>query len=141
VVALSHLVLGVTAIVFAQLHVSLAGLYTTRLWKQAIWIVIAAVMVGTGAYLRLLKPACSASYRWRVAEVRPERGDTHTLVLEPVEPRACASPGQFAWIKLAGSPYTLEEHPFSFSSSAERPERWSSASRRSATSAAAIGET
>jgi predicted ferric reductase len=119
---LSHLVLGVIAIVFAQLHVSLAGLYTNTPWKQAIWIGTAAAMVGLVVYLRVIKPAWQRGYRWRVKEVRPERGDTHTLVLEPVGHEGMRfEPGQFAWIKLAHSPFTLEEHPFSFSSSAERP--------------------
>ncbi|HEV2129586.1 MAG TPA: ferric reductase-like transmembrane domain-containing protein [Longimicrobiaceae bacterium] len=120
----SHLVLGVVAIVFAQLHVSMAGLYTNTAWKQAVWVGTAAAMVGLVVYLRVIKPARQSGYRWRVAEVRPERGDTHTLVLEPVGHAGLRfEPGQFAWIKLARSPFTLEEHPFSFSSSAERPDR------------------
>jgi predicted ferric reductase len=119
-----HLLLGVGAIVAAQLHVSFAGLYTNTWWKQAIWIGTAALMVGLVVYLRVLKPAWQRGYRWRVAEVVAERGDTHTLVLEPVGHEGLRfEPGQFAWIKLASSPFTLEEHPFSFSSSAERPDR------------------
>jgi predicted ferric reductase len=120
----THLVLGVVAIVFAQLHVSMAGLYVNTAWKQAIWIGTAAAMVGLVIYLRVLKPAWQRGYRWRVVEVRPEQGHTHTLVLEPVRHAGLHfEPGQFAWIKLARSPFTLEEHPFSFSSSAERPQR------------------
>ena len=121
---LSHLVLGVTAIVCAQVHVSLAGLYTNTPWKQALWIVSAALMVGLVLWLRVLRPAWQRGYTWRVAAVRPERGDSHTLVLEPVGHAGLRfQPGQFAWIKLAGSPFTLEEHPFSFASSAEQPHR------------------
>lgn len=120
----SHLVLGVLAIVFAQLHVSMAGLYTNTIWKQTIWIAIAVVMVGLVVYLRVIVPAWQRSYRWRVAEVRQEPGETHTLVLEPTGHRGLRFlPGQFAWIKLAGTPFTLEEHPFSMASSAERPDR------------------
>jgi predicted ferric reductase len=119
-----HLLLGVTAIVFAQLHASMAGLYINTAWKQAVWIVMAAFMVGLVGYLRVLKPAWQKNHNWRVAEVRTERGDTHTLALEPVGHRGFRfDPGQFAWIKLAGSPWTLEEHPFSFASSAERTDR------------------
>lgn len=119
-----HLVLGILAIVFAQVHVSLAGLYTNTAWKQAVWIAMAAVMVGLVVYLRVLKPAWQRGYRWRVAAVVPEAGDTHTLVIEPLRHRGLSFlPGQFAWIKLARSPFTLEEHPFSFTSSAERPDR------------------
>lgn len=121
---LLHMVLGVAAVVFAQVHVSLAGLYTNTTWKHAVWIGMAGVMVGLIVYLRVLKPAWQRGYRWRVAEVRPERGDTHTLALEPVRHGGFRfAPGQFAWVKLARSPFTLEEHPLSFTSSAERPDR------------------
>jgi predicted ferric reductase len=120
---LSHLVLGVVAVVFAQLHVSMAGLYTNTFWKQAIWVAMAAAMVGVVLYLRLFKPFWQRGNQWRVAEVRPERGNTWTLVLESVDhPGMPFMPGQFAWLKL-GSSFTLEEHPFSFSSSALRHDR------------------
>jgi predicted ferric reductase len=120
----THLGLGVAAIVFAQLHASMAGLYINTWWKQAIWIVMAVFMVSLVAFLRLVKPAIQKGSRWRVAEVRQERGDTHTLALEPVGHDGFRfEPGQFAWIKIAGSPWTLEEHPFSFASSAERTDR------------------
>ncbi len=121
---MSHLALGIAAIVFAQLHVSMAGLYTNTFWKQSIWIATAAAMVGMVVYLRVIKPARQREYRWRVAEIRPERSSTCTLALEPVGHEGMKFlPGQFAWLKLAGSPFTLEEHPFSFSSSAERTDR------------------
>ncbi|HUF27714.1 MAG TPA: ferric reductase-like transmembrane domain-containing protein [Gemmatimonadaceae bacterium] len=119
-----HLVLGVVALVFAQIHVSLAGLYINTTWKQAIWILSAAAMAGLVVWIRGIKPLWQRAFRWRVAEVRPERGDTHTLALEPVGHEGLRfSPGQFAWIKVAETPFTLEEHPFSFSSSAERRDR------------------
>ena len=120
----AHLALGVAAIVFAQLHVSMAGLYTNTAWKQAVWIGTAALMVGMVLYLRLVRPALQRDAAWRVAAVRRERGDTCTLVLEPVGHAGMRFlPGQFGWIKLARSPYTLEEHPYSFASSAERGDR------------------
>lgn len=116
---LLHLVLGVVAVVFAQLHVSLAGLYTNVDWKQAVWIGTSSILVGLILYLRVLKPAWQRGATWRVVEVRPERGDTSTLVLEAEGHEGLRfRAGQFAWLKLAGSPFTLEEHPFSFSSSA-----------------------
>jgi len=119
----THLLLGVLAVVFAQLHVSMAGLYTNTLWKTVIWVLIAVAMVGVVVYLRMLKPAWQRGSQWQVTEVRPERGDTWTLVLEAVDhPGMAFSPGQFAWLKL-GSPFTLEEHPFSFSSSAQHRQR------------------
>ncbi len=118
---LTHLVFGIGAIASAQIHVSMAGLYTNNAWKHAIWVVTAAAMVGLVLYLRVIKPAWQRNYRWEVAEVRELPGDTWALSLKPVGHEGMRfMPGQFAWIKLVGSPFTLEEHPFSFSSSAER---------------------
>jgi predicted ferric reductase len=120
----AHLLLGVSALAFAQAHVSLTGLYTNTFWKHAVWIVSAVLMAGLALYLRVIKPLRQRNYTWQVAGVRTERGDTHVLTLEPVEHRGFRfMPGQFAWIKLAGTPFTLEEHPFSMCSSAEQRER------------------
>ncbi|HEV7299077.1 MAG TPA: ferric reductase-like transmembrane domain-containing protein [Tepidisphaeraceae bacterium] len=121
---LSHLVLGVAAVVFAQLHVSMAGLYTNTFWKHAVWIGIAVITVGLVLYLRVWKPVRQKEYTWRIAAITPERGDTNVLTLEPVgQDGMTFEPGQFAWIKLEGTPFTLEEHPFSFAGSAEKPGR------------------
>lgn len=120
----THTLLAITAVVFAQIHVALAGLYTNTAWKQAIWIIFSALMIGLIAYLRLVKPALQRKKAYRVAGINEERGDTYTLVLEPDGHEGMSfAPGQFAWIKLHDSPYTIEEHPFSFSSSAEESKR------------------
>lgn len=117
----AHLGLGVIAIVAAQVHVSLAGLYTNTPWKQAIWIGMAAVMVGLVIMLRVLNPIRQRNRAWRVTEVREERGDTWSVALAPVDHDGLRfAPGQFAWVKIADTPFTIEEHPFSFTSSAER---------------------
>jgi predicted ferric reductase len=119
-----HLALGVTAIVAAQAHVSLAGLYTNTAWKHAVWVGMAAVMVGLVVYLRLLKPIRQQDQRWRVVDVTEDRGDTFRLAVEPDGHDGFRfAPGQFAWVKIAGSPFTVEEHPFSFTSSAEGTRR------------------
>jgi predicted ferric reductase len=117
---LIHIILGITAVVFAQIHVSLAGLYTNTWGKQLVFITMALVMVGLVVWLRVLRPARQHDFTWRVSEIRRELGDTYALVLKPIDhPGMKFDPGQFAWIKLEGSPWTLKEHPFSFSSSAE----------------------
>ncbi|MDO3377218.1 ferredoxin reductase family protein [Geoalkalibacter halelectricus] len=115
----SHLVFAVLAIVSAQLHVFLAGLYTNSWWKQAIWITATSAMLALVLHLRLIKPAWQRGRQpWHISEVRPERGETWTLVLEADRHAGMEFlPGQFAWLKLGGA-FTLKEHPFSFSSSA-----------------------
>jgi len=78
---------------------------------------MATATVGLVLYLRFIKSAWQRSNQWRVTEVRQERGDSWTLALEAENHSGISFlPGQFAWLKLASSPFTLEEHPFSFSS-------------------------
>jgi predicted ferric reductase len=61
---------------------------------------------------------------WVVDEVVAERGRAWTLVLRPAgHPGMRFLPGQFAWLTIGRSPFAIEDHPFSFSSSAEDRER------------------
>ena len=120
----THTLLGITALAFAHLHVSLAGVYLNTFWKQGLWKVFGVLMLSSLVYLRIIKPALQKRERYQVAELRRERGQTWSLALEPVGHAGTGfMPGQFAWIKLGDTPYTIEEHPFSFSSSAEKGDR------------------
>lgn len=120
----SHALLGIAALALAQLHVSLTGLYVDTPWKHAVLVAWSAAFVGLIVYLRLLKPFRLARRPWRVADVRPDVAGTWTLVIEPDGHDGLAfAPGQFAWLKVGRSPWGVEEHPFSFSSSAEQRAR------------------
>jgi hypothetical protein len=55
----SHRMLGVVAIVFAQVHVSMAGLYTNTVWKQAIW------PLPPGRHCRAARPGHHARRGWK----------------------------------------------------------------------------
>lgn len=119
-----HTALGVGALVAAQAHVSLAGLYINTPWKQTLWIASSVALVSLVVYLRLVVPARQKRRRWRVADVRDEGGETVRLELEADGHDGLRfEPGQFAWIKVGDSPYTVDEHPFSFASSAEARQR------------------
>ena len=120
----SHALLGIAALVLAQIHVSTTGLYVSAAWKHTVLVAWSAAFVGLIAYLRLLKPLALRRRPWRVVEVRPDVAGTWSLAIEPVgHPGLAFAPGQFAWLKLGRSAWSVEEHPFSFSSSAERPAR------------------
>ena len=120
----SHALLGIAALALAQLHVSLTGVYVGAPWKHVVLAAWVAAFIGLIAYLRLLKPLELRRRPWRVAEVRSDVAETWSLAIEPVGHEGLSfAPGQFAWLKIGGSPWSVEEHPFSFSSSAERPER------------------
>jgi predicted ferric reductase len=76
------------------------------------------------AYVRLIKPWVMMSRPYEITEVIAERGRAWTLAIEPLEHEGLTfSAGQFAWLTVDTSPFGIREHPFSFASSAEHPER------------------
>jgi predicted ferric reductase len=118
---LAHTVLGVVLIVGALGHVFFVDEYVSSLWKQILWAVMSGAFVLLLVWVRLIKPARARP--WRLARVTAERGETTTLTLQPPPGAAFRfAPGQFGWFVFGRSPYSLTQHPFSFSSSAEREE-------------------
>lgn len=120
---LAHALLATVLIVGAVGHVYFVDEYVSSLWKQLLWGVMAAAFLWLLIWVRLVKPSRAAARPWRVARVRAERGDTTVVGLTPpdgVDFRF--QPGQFAWFAFDRSPFSLTQHPFSFSSSAEHGE-------------------
>jgi predicted ferric reductase len=118
-----HTVLAFVLILGALLHIFFVNEYVSSLWKQILWGVMSAAFVSLIVWVRLLKPRRARARPWRLERVVAERGDTTTLVLKP--PAALNfrfEPGQFGWFAIGRSPFSMTQHPFSFSSSAEREE-------------------
>jgi predicted ferric reductase len=117
-----HCVLGLAALGFAFVHLVGVGRFMSL---SSVWLASALAAVGaTGAlfHLRVARPLHSTRRRFRVREVRRERGGATTVALEAAGHDGTRfAPGSFAWLKLADTPLTLAEHPFSYASSAYRP--------------------
>ena len=74
-------------------------------------------------WVRLIRPRRAQAHPWRLERVTPERGETTVLTLTPpATVQFRFEPGQFAWFVIGRSPFSLTQHPFSFSSSAESGE-------------------
>lgn len=117
---LSHIVLALLAIAAGMLHMVGWGFYLVDPLKRALWIGMTIFWIGLLLYVRLFKPLFMLRRPYRVAEVRAERGDTTTLVMQPDGHAGFRfKPGQFGWLTLWASPFRITGHPFSFSSSAE----------------------
>jgi len=118
----SHGVLATLAIAFALGHVLLVDHYVGTPWKRTLWIIYICGWVGILLWTRILDPVLMLRRPYRIKEVRPERGDTWSVVVEPDgHPGFRFGPGQFAWLSVRNSPFADADHPFSFSSSAECP--------------------
>lgn len=117
-----HIVLAAAVLGFSFVHV--IGVNEYLALGSVYLATVALVAGGLSAllHLRLGRPRAASRTPYVIDEVRPERGGATSLVLRAVGHGGSPfSPGQFAWLKLAGRPYALSEHPFSYASSAERP--------------------
>jgi predicted ferric reductase len=114
-----HGVLAIFVIFMGTTHILQVGYYVSEPWLRVLFMALAAGAVGLVIDARVLRPWRMRRRPWRVEEVQDERGDASTLVLLPEGHRGTDfGPGQFAWLTLGDSPFSLQQHPFSFSSSA-----------------------
>jgi len=115
----AHTVLAVVAVAGALGHVFFVDDYVSTLWKQILWGFMSTAFVALLVWVRVIKPR--GMRPWRLEQIGAERGNTTTLSLRPPDGLGFRfEPGQFAWFALGRSPYSITQHPFSFSSSAER---------------------
>ena len=121
-----HGLLATIAVSLALLHVALVGHYINTPLKQALWTGYGLFWIGLLLYVRVLKPFQILRRPYEVVQVNRERNNTWTVVLKPKGHAGMRfMPGQFAWLTAWSSPFSDREHPFSISSSAERPDQLS----------------
>jgi predicted ferric reductase len=114
-----HVLLAVSTLVLAIVHIQGVGHYVDAPWERCLWAIIALSCLLVIVHVRILKPLWLLKHPYRVVRVTRERGDAWTVVVAPEGHRGLVfSPGQFAWLTLWDSPFALKEHPFSISSSA-----------------------
>ncbi len=119
-----HNALGIGALGLGLLHAVGVDRYLTHGPAGPVTAGLAGLGVLCLVELRLLRPRRLARRPYVVERVERERGGATTLALRADGHRGCRfRPGQFAWLKLADAPHALVEHPFSYSSSASRPQR------------------
>ena len=115
-----HAVLAVVAVLAALVHVLLVNYYVDTVWKQVLWALMSAAFLGLLIWVRVLRPLQVRRQPWTVDRVTPERDRTTVLTLRPDGHDGMQfEPGQFAWITVGRSPFSVTAHPFSFCSSAE----------------------
>ncbi|MBA2779314.1 ferredoxin reductase family protein [Halomonas kenyensis] len=80
---------------------------------------------------RLLRPWRLRQRPWKVVANEPERGDAATLTLEAAGGhRLDFAPGQFFWITVGETPFSLQQHPFSVASSSTDGKRFAFTAKR-----------
>ena len=121
---LSHGLLGVIIVIIAIVHVLEVKWYVAGKWQRSVWIGSTAAALLLLGHVRVIKPLMMKRTPYRVVDRHREGFRTWTLVLEPVGHSGIHfKPGQFAWLTLGPSPFSMQQHPFSVSSSAIHPDR------------------
>ncbi len=121
---LIHDILSFGAVGLGLLHIFGVGYYSTGPVAYVMWSALVVLWTGLFIYVRLLKPWMMLRRPYELVSLTPERGDSWTLTVEPKDHAGLTfKPGQFAWLTIQKSPFAIRQHPFSFSSSAEHPQR------------------
>lgn len=114
-----HGYISVVAVTLAMAHVEGVGYYVQGYLKRGLWIAMTTAWVFALVHVRIIKPLMMLKRPYRIEEVVKERGNSWTLTLRPDGHRGMNfRPGQFAWLTIGRAPFSIREHPFSFSSSA-----------------------
>lgn len=121
---ISHAILSMLALGLGLGHTLGVGNYLGLFWKAVLWVGIALVSLWLIIYVRLVKPLLMTRKPYVIEEIVPERGNVWTLALRPIGHDGFRfQPGQFSWLELNITPFSMREHPFSMVSSGEHPER------------------
>lgn len=111
---------GVGAVMMAVAvthHTLASGRYSADPLLAGFWAVLLAVALGSLVKTYLLTPLYQLSRPYEVSSVRKLALKTWELTIRPNAGEAMAFvPGQFVWLNVGNSPFTLAENPFSISS-------------------------
>lgn len=116
---LLHGALGLFLVAGGLSHALLVGHYLASPWKQAALVLLLAPPMYLVLHSRLVRPWRARRRPFRVVAVHEERGESWSLDLEPADGRPFGfRPGQFAWLTIGPTPFSLQQNPFSIASSA-----------------------
>ncbi len=114
---LSHGLLSTSVMFLALAHMVGVNRFTGGTGGRVVVLLVGVAIVAILGWSRLVAPRVHLFKQWRVVEVIRERGRAVTLVVEPVRhPGWSFMPGQFAWVTVGGTPFKVDQHPFSLSS-------------------------
>lgn len=113
-----HGVLALFVVFVGTIHILQVGFYITEIWQQVIWIGLSAGVIGMLLHNRVWRPLQMKKCPWKVVGVKEEVAKTWSIELEAdghdgIEFKA----GQFIWLTLGNTPFSLQQHPFTISSS------------------------
>ena len=120
---LSHGLMSVAIAVLGTHHTVSVGTYSGTRWLAAFWLAATALAIGAMAHVYVFKPLLQRRAPYRVVSNRKVADRMWDVAVEPEQGDAMRfAAGQFVWLNLGHSSFSLTEHPFSISSApADRP--------------------
>jgi predicted ferric reductase len=98
-------------------HATSAGRYSAVPWLMAYWAFLLAIALGSLFAIYLVRPWRLTRRPWRIAALERVGDRLWALTLEPDGHAGLAyRAGQFAWLRLNCSAFSVREHPFSIAS-------------------------
>jgi predicted ferric reductase len=117
---LIHGLLSLAIVFIGVVHSIQVSHYLEPLWKKIALAGLMGICMYLVIHTRIVRPWKMRKKPYRVVGIKPEHGDSYTVSIEPVQGKKMQFiPGQFAWITIGPTPFSLQQHPFSFASSAQ----------------------
>ena len=120
---LLHGFLALAIVFVGVVHAIQVSHYLEPLWKKVgLGAVMSAAMYMV-IHMRMVRPWMNKKKPYTITDVKEEIGDCYTLsLIAEGHPRMEFTAGQFAWITIGETPFSLQQNPFTFSSSARSKE-------------------
>jgi predicted ferric reductase len=119
-----HAALSLIVVAGGLGHALMGAHHTAGLPTQLALVVVVGVPLALLLEARVSRPWRLRRRPWRVLEVEPRRAQSTRIVLgADGHPGMAFRPGQYAWLTLGDTPFSLQQHPFSMSSSPTDPAR------------------
>ena len=114
-----HGALGLFIVFVGIVHSVQVSHYLDPLWKKAAIVLVMGACMYLVFHTRIVRPWRSKRKPYRLTGVTEEIPQRWTLSVEPQDfERMQFEAGQFAWITVGDTPFSLQQHPFSIASSA-----------------------
>lgn len=121
---LSHGLMAIAIALLGTQHTLHVGTHSANRWLAAFWIAATLLAVLAMLHVYVLKPLLQLRKPYRAVTNRKLADRMWEITVQPERGAAMRfAPGQFVWLNLGHSPFSLTEHPFSISSApVKRPQ-------------------
>ncbi len=112
---LIHGVIALSIVFIGVVHGWQVGHYLDPIWKKLVWVLLAGASMYLVIHTRIVRPWRARSKPYKIVDVERHRDDVTSIGLAPEgHERMDFRAGQFAWMTVGDTPFSLQQHPFSF---------------------------